>query len=82
MESLPYVRSVRASNGWVLDCHSDSEYSAGPEVRLYAFEEDDGDSQGNAFAAALTEIDRQIGVSSDSFGATRIAVNVLGVVSE
>ncbi len=82
MESLPYVRIVRASNGWVLDCHSDSEYSAGPEVRLYAFEEDDVDSQVNAFAAALTEIDRQIGVSSDSFGATRIAVNVLGVVSE
>ena len=82
MESLPYVRLVRASNGWVLDCHSDSEYSAGPEVRLYAFEEDDVDSQVNAFAAALTEIDRQIGVSSDSFGATRIAVNVLGVVSE
>ena len=82
MESLPYVRIVRASNGWVLDCHSDSEFSAGPEVRLYAFEEDDVDSQVNAFAAALTEIDRQIGVSSDSFGATRIAVNVLGVVSE
>ena len=82
MESLPYVRIVRASNGWVLDCHSDSEYSAGPEVCLYAFEEDDVDSQVNAFAAALTEIDRQIGVSSDSFGATRIAVNVLGVVSE
>ena len=82
MESLPYVRIVRASNGWVLDCHSDSEYSAGPEVRLYAFEEDDVDSQVNAFAAALTEIDRQIGVSSDSFGATRIAVNVLGVVGE
>ena len=82
MESLPDVRIVRASNGWVLDCHSDSEYSAGPEVRLYAFEEDDVDSQVNAFAAALTEIDRQIGVSSDSFGATRIAVNVLGVVSE
>ena len=82
MESLPYVRIVRASNGWVLDCHSDSEYSAGPEVRLYAFEEDDVDSQVNAFAAALTEIDRQIGVSSDSFGATRIAGYVLGVVSE
>ena len=82
MESLPYVRIVRASNGWVLDCHSDSEYSAGPEVRLYAFEEDDVDSQVNAFAAALTEIDRQIGVSRDSFGAPRIAVNVLGVVSE
>ena len=82
MEALPYVRIGRASNGWVLDCHSDSEYSAGPEVRLYAFEEDDVDSQVNAFAAALTEIDRQIGVSSDSFGATRIAVNVLGVVSE
>ncbi len=48
MESLPYVRIVRASNGWVLDCHSDSEYSAGPEVRLYAFEEDDVDSQVNA----------------------------------
>ena len=82
MESLPYVRIVRASNGWVLDCHSDSEYAAGPEVRLYAFEKDNAESRVNAFAAALTEIDRQIGVSSDSFGATRIAVNVLGVVGE
>tara|TARA_R100000808_G_scaffold15429_1_gene35698 strand:+ start:2869 stop:3117 length:249 start_codon:yes stop_codon:yes gene_type:complete len=80
MESLPYVRIIRASNGWLLDCHSDSEYSAGPEVRLFAFDEDDANSQVIAFAAALTEVDRQIGVSSESFGATRIAVNVLGVV--
>tara|TARA_Y100000310_G_scaffold255696_1_gene263246 strand:- start:20883 stop:21140 length:258 start_codon:yes stop_codon:yes gene_type:complete len=85
MESLPYVRVLRASNGWVLDCHSEGSFG-GPEVRLFTFEEDDADGEANAFADALTEIDRQIGVSSDlsahPFGAARIAINILGVVRE
>jgi hypothetical protein len=81
MEALPNVRIMRATNGWVLDCRTEGSFG-GPEVRLFTFEEDDAEGEVSAFADALTEIDRQIGVSSDSFGAARIAINVLGVVRE
>lgn len=82
MEGLPQVRIIKASNGWVLEARHAGEYESSGEVKVFGFDGETVEDQLNSFAAALSEIDRQIGVTSENFSSSRIAINVLGVIEQ
>tara|TARA_R110000751_G_scaffold289919_2_gene396232 strand:- start:566 stop:811 length:246 start_codon:yes stop_codon:yes gene_type:complete len=80
MEGLPQVRIIKASNGWVLEARHAGDYEASGEVKVFGFGSEAVDGQLNSFAAVLSEVDRQIGVTSEAFSSSRISINVLGVI--
>ena len=82
MEGLPQVRIIKASNAWVLDARHAGEYESGGEVKVFGFDGETVEDQLNSFAAALSEIARQLGVTSENFSSSRIAINVLGVIEQ
>ena len=82
MEGLPQIRIIKASNGWVLEARHAGEYESASDVKVFGFNGESVEDQLNSFAAALGEIDRQIGVTSESFSSSRISINVLGVIEQ